>query len=70
MRPFFARFCATAVASVGLAVNYRLYSACDLLSPRFSGTVTLALMPVYVAARARPAIAVTFLGFRPFAFPR
>jgi putative flippase GtrA len=65
LRAFF-RYCA--VASVGLVVNYAVYSACILLAPRFGLTVTPALLPVFVAAGVGASMILTFIGFRFFAF--
>jgi putative flippase GtrA len=60
------RYCG--VASVGLAVNYSLYSACVVLAPRAGVAVTLAILPLFVAAGSGAAMVLTFLGFRFFAF--
>jgi putative flippase GtrA len=57
-----------AVAAVGLAVNYAVYSACVVLAPRFGIAVTPAILPVFVAAGSGAAMVLTFLGFRFFAF--
>ena len=62
----FLRYCA--VASAGLAVNYAVYSACVLMTPRFGIAVTPAILPVFVAAGSGAAMILTFLGFRFFAF--
>jgi putative flippase GtrA len=60
------RYCG--VASVGLAVNYSLYSACVVLAPRAGVAVTPAILPLFVAAGSGAAMVLTFLGFRFFAF--
>ncbi len=62
----FVRYCA--VASAGIIVNYAAYSACVFFSPRFGIAVTPAILPLFVAVGAGVAMAVTFLGFRQFAF--
>ena len=62
----FLRYCG--VASVGLAVNYSVYSACVLLAPRAGVAVTPAILPLFVAAGSGAAMVLTFLGFRFFAF--
>jgi len=62
----FLRYCG--VASVGLAVNYSVYSACVLLAPRAGFAVTPAILPLFVAAGSGAAMVLTFLGFRFFAF--
>jgi putative flippase GtrA len=64
-RAFF-RYCG--VASVGLAVNYAVYSACVILAPRVGIAVTPAILPLFVAAGAGAAMVLTFIGFRFFAF--
>ena len=56
------------VASVGLAVNYAVYSVCVQLAPRFGIAVTPAILPLFVAAGVGVAMVVTFFGFRFFAF--
>jgi putative flippase GtrA len=56
------------VASVGLAVNYAVYSACVALAPFAGFAVTPAILPLFVAAGSGVAMAVTFVGFRFFAF--
>jgi putative flippase GtrA len=56
------------VASVGLAINYGVYSVCVALAPIFGITVTPAILPLFVAAGSGVAMAVTFVGFRFFAF--
>jgi putative flippase GtrA len=62
----FVRYCF--VASAGLAVNYAVYSACVLLAPRAGIAVTPAILPLFVAAGSGAAMALTFVGFRFFAF--
>ena len=62
----FLRYCG--VASVGLAVNYSVYSACVFLAPRIGIAVTPAILPLFVAAGGGAAMVLTFLGFRFFAF--
>jgi putative flippase GtrA len=62
----FLRYCG--VASVGLAVNYAVYSACVVLAPRVGITVTPAILPLFVAAGSGTAMVLTFVGFRSFAF--
>ncbi|MGB7975581.1 MAG: GtrA family protein [Roseiarcus sp.] len=62
----FLRYCG--VASLGLAVNYAVYSACVLLAPRAGFAVTPAILPLFVAAGSGAAMVLTFLGFRFFAF--
>ncbi len=62
----FLRYCG--VASVGLAVNYAVYSACVALAPMAGIAVTPAILPLFVAAGSGVAMAVTFVGFRFFAF--
>jgi putative flippase GtrA len=64
----FLRYCG--VASVGLAINYGVYSACVILAPRVGIAVTPAILPLFVAAGAAVAMVVTFIGFRTFAFRR
>ncbi|HEX9168764.1 MAG TPA: GtrA family protein, partial [Roseiarcus sp.] len=44
----FVRYCG--VASVGLAVNYAVYSACVVLAPIAGIAVTPAILPLFVAA--------------------
>ena len=56
------------VASVGLAVNYTIYSACVFLSPRAGIVVTPAILPLFIAAGSGAAMILTFVGFRLFAF--
>ena len=56
------------VASVGLAVNYAVYSACVALAPIAGIAVTPAILPLFIAAGSGVAMAVTFVGFRFFAF--
>jgi putative flippase GtrA len=62
----FLRYCG--VASVGLAVNYSVYSACVLLAPRIGIAVTPAILPLFVAVGSGAAMVLTFVGFRFFAF--
>jgi putative flippase GtrA len=62
----FLRYCG--VASVGLAVNYAVYSACVALAPRIGIAVTPAILPLFVAAGSGAAMVLTFVGFRFFAF--
>jgi len=62
----FVRYCG--VASVGLAVNYLVYSLCVLLAPRFGIPVMPAMLPVFIAAGVGVSMVVTFIGFRSFAF--
>jgi putative flippase GtrA len=62
----FLRYCG--VASVGLAVNYAVYSACVFLAPGIGIAVTPAILPLFVAAGSGAAMVLTFLGFRFFAF--
>jgi len=62
----FLRYCG--VASVGLAVNYAVYSACVALAPRIGIPVTPAILPLFVAAGSGAAMVLTFVGFRFFAF--
>jgi putative flippase GtrA len=56
------------VASIGLAVNYAVYSACVVLAPAAGIAVTPAILPLFVAAGSGVAMALTFVGFRFFAF--
>ena len=56
------------VASIGLAVNYAVYSACVALAPIAGIAVTPAILPLFVAAGSGVAMALTFVGFRFFAF--
>jgi putative flippase GtrA len=62
----FLRYCG--VASVGLVVNYAIYSACVLLAPAAGIAVTPAILPLFVAAGSGAAMFLTFVGFRFFAF--
>jgi putative flippase GtrA len=62
----FVRYCG--VASAGLAVNYAVYSACVFLAPSLGVAVTPAILPLFVAAGSGAAMALTFLGFRFYAF--
>jgi putative flippase GtrA len=56
------------VASIGLAINYAVYSACVALAPMAGIAVTPAILPLFVAAGSGAAMALTFVGFRFFAF--
>jgi putative flippase GtrA len=56
------------VASLGLTLNYAVYSACVALAPIAGIPVTPAILPLFVAAGSGVAMALTFLGFRFFAF--
>jgi putative flippase GtrA len=56
------------VAGAGLAVNYAVYSACVFASPLVGVPVTPGVLPLFVAAGSGVAMAVTFVGFRWFAF--
>ena len=56
------------VASVGLAINYAVYSACVALAPIAGIAVTPAILPLFVAAGSGAAMVLTFVGFRFFAF--
>ena len=56
------------VASLGLGVNYAVYSACVALAPFAGVAVTPAILPLFVAAGSGVAMAITFVGFRFFAF--
>ena len=62
----FLRYCG--VASVGLAVNYAVYSACVVLAPHVGVAVTPAILPLFVAPGSGAAMILTFVGFRLFAF--
>jgi putative flippase GtrA len=62
----FLRYCG--VASLGLAVNYAVYSACVVLAPSLGIAVTPAILPLFVAAGSGVAMVLTFVGFRFFAF--
>jgi putative flippase GtrA len=62
----FLRYCG--VASVGLAVNYAVYSACVILAPRVGIVVSPAILPLFIAAGSGTAMILTFIGFRSFAF--
>ena len=62
----FLRYCL--VATVGLAVNYGVYSLCVLAWPLTGFAVTPAILPLFVAAGSGVAMVVTFVGFRWFAF--
>jgi putative flippase GtrA len=56
------------VASIGMAVSYAAYSACVALAPIAGIAVTPAILPLFVAVGSGVAMAVTFAGFRLFAF--
>jgi putative flippase GtrA len=56
------------VASLGLTVNYAVYSACVALAPLAGIAVTPAILPLFVAAGSGVAMGLTFIGFRFFAF--
>jgi putative flippase GtrA len=56
------------VASLGLAVNYAVYSACVFLAPSAGIPVTPAILPLFIAAGTGVAMVFTFVGFRFFAF--
>ena len=56
------------VATAGLAVNYAVYSLCVVLWPLLGFTVTPGILPLFIAAGAGVAMAITFVGFRWFAF--
>lgn len=62
----FVRYCL--VATVGLAVNYGVYSLCVVVWPLLGFVVTPAILPLFVAAGSGVAMVVTFAGFRWFAF--
>jgi putative flippase GtrA len=62
----FLRYCL--VAAAGLAVNYAVYSLCVVLWPLAGFVVTPGILPLFVAAGAGAAMALTFVGFRWFAF--
>jgi putative flippase GtrA len=62
----FLRYCG--VAALGLVVNYAVYSACVVLAPRVGVAVTPSILPLFVAAGSGVAMALTFVGFRFFAF--
>jgi putative flippase GtrA len=62
----FLRYCG--VASVGLAINYAVYSACVALAPMLGIAVIPAILPLFIAAGSGTAMVLTFLGFRFFAF--
>ena len=64
----FLRYCL--VATVGLAVNYGVYSACVFAWPLAGLKVTPGILPLFVAAGSGAAMVVTFVGFRWFAFRR
>jgi putative flippase GtrA len=56
------------VASIGLTISYAVYSACVALAPIAGIAVTPGILPVFVAAGSGVAMALTFVGFRFFAF--
>jgi putative flippase GtrA len=56
------------VATAGLAVNYAVYSLCLVLWPLLGFAVTPGILPLFIAAGAGVAMAITFVGFRWFAF--
>ncbi len=56
------------VASVGLSINYAVYSACVALAPIAGIAVTPSILPLFVAAGSGAAMIFTFVGFRFFAF--
>ncbi len=62
----FLRYCG--VASLGLAVNYAVYSACVALAPKLEIAVTPAILPLFIAAGSGAAMVLTFAGFQFFAF--
>ncbi len=62
----FLRYCG--VASVGLAANYAVYSACVILAPGVGIAVTPAILPLFIAVGSGAAMILTFVGFRHFAF--
>lgn len=62
----FLRYCG--VASVGLATNYAVYSACVILAPHVGIAVTPAILPLFIAIGSGVAMILTFVGFRHFAF--
>jgi putative flippase GtrA len=62
----FPRYCG--VASVGLAINYAVYSTCVISAPRLGIAVTPAILPLFIAAGSGVAMVLTFVGFRFFAF--
>ena len=62
----FLRYCG--VATIGLAVNYAIYSACVFFAPRAGIAVTPAILPLFVAVGSGVAMVLTFVGFRFFAF--
>ena len=64
----FVRYCA--VAGLGLAVNFAVYSACVVVAPSFGVAVVPAILPLFVAAGSGVAMVATFVGFRFFAFRR
>ncbi len=56
------------VASIGLAVNYTVYSICVFFAPRAGITVTPGILPLLIAVGSGAAMIFTYLGFRFFAF--
>ena len=62
----FLRYCL--VAAGGLAVNYAVYSLCVVFWPLIGLTATPGVLPLFVAAGSGAAMALTFVGFRWFAF--
>jgi putative flippase GtrA len=62
----FVRYCL--VASVGLAFNYAVYSACVALAPIAGIPVVPAILPLFVAVGTGFSMVFTFVGFRFFAF--
>jgi putative flippase GtrA len=56
------------VASVGLSINYAVYSACIALATIAGIAVTPSILPLFVALGSGAAMIFTFLGFRFFAF--
>jgi putative flippase GtrA len=67
--PLFRAFCRYwGVASIGLAVNYAVYSTCVFFSLRAGIAITPAILPLLVAAGSVVAMVLTFVGFRFLAF--
>ena len=56
------------VASLGVAVNFTVYSICVYFAPRIGITLTPTILPLFVAAGSGVAMFLTYLGFRFFAF--
>jgi putative flippase GtrA len=52
----------------GLVVNYAVYAACLAIAALFGVVVTPAILTLFVAAGTGAATAVTFAGFRGYAF--